>query len=218
MGWPHLRTTVEEDTVRVSDLVERSGVPLPTIKYYIRAGMLTPGVSTAPRRADYDESHLARLRLIHALTGPAQLSLAQVKAILHIIDAPDGDITGQLARATAVLAGRDESVLAAAAYPRAERVVHLLGAEYRAEPPAIASLERALAGVENAGLQPDPRQLAVYGEHMLAIARSEIENIPADPAKAVEYSVLGTVLYEPVLAAIRRLAHQSIVVNRSGRG
>jgi len=204
--------------MRVSELVQRSGVPLPTIKYYIREGMLTPGESSVPRRAEYDESHLARLRLIHALTGPAHLSLAQVKAILHIIDAPHGDIADQLAQATAVLAGHDESDdTATTSYPRAERVVPLLGPEYRAEPPAVASLEQALVGVENAGLQPDPRQLAVYGEHMLAIARSEIDATPQNPAQAVEYSVLGTVLYEPVLTAIRRLAHQSIVVGRSGR-
>ena len=205
--------------MRVSELVERSGVSLPTIKYYIREGMLAPGESTASRRADYDEAHLARLRLIHALTGPADLSLAQVKAILSVIDAPEGDITDQLARVTAVLAGmtagHDEIEMAAPSYPRSEKIVALLGVEYRADPPAVVLLEDALAALENAGLQPNPRQLAVYGEHMLAIARSEIDATPDDPAEAVQYSVLGTVLYEPVLTAIRRLAHQSIVVSRS---
>jgi len=177
--------------------------------------MLTPGDSALPRRAEYDESHLSRLRLIHALTGPARLSLAQVKAILHIVDAPDGDITDRLARATTVLAGKDEIEMATASYPRAQRVAPLLGEDYRAQPPAIAPLEDALVAVENAGLRTDPRQLAVYGEHMMAIARSEIDATPEDPAEAVVYSVLGTVVYEPVLTAIRRLAHQSIVVNRS---
>jgi putative intracellular protease/amidase len=46
---------------------------------------------------------------------------------------------------------------------------------------------------------------------MLAIAASEIANIPSDPVGAVQYAVLGTVLFEPVLTAIRRLAHQSLV-------
>ena len=205
--------------MRVSELVERSGVPLPTIKYYIREGMLAPGESTAPRRADYNESHAARLRLIHALTGPAHLSLTQVKAILHIIDAPEGDISDQLARAMIVLAGtaggQDKIETATPSYPRAEKVVPLLGEEYRADPPAVALLEEALTALEDAGMQSDPRQLAVKGEHMLAIARSEIDAIPHDPAEAVQYSVLGTVLYEPLLIAIRRLAHHSIVANRS---
>lgn len=205
--------------MRVSELVERSGVSLPTIKYYIREGMLAPGESTTSRRADYDESHLARLRLIHALTGPAALSLAQVKAILRVIDAPEGDVTDQLAQVTAVLAGtttgHDEIETATPSYPRSEKVLPLLGEGYRADPPAVVLLEEALAALDDAGLQANPRQFAKYGEHMLAIARSEIDATPDDPAEAVQYSVLGTVLYEPVLTAIRRLAHQSIVVSRS---
>ena len=72
-------------------------------------------------------------------------------------------------------------------------------------------LENALSAVEGAGFQLHPDQFAVYGEHMLAIAASEISNIPTDPAEAVKYAVLGTVLFEPVLAAIRRLAQQSLV-------
>ena len=46
---------------------------------------------------------------------------------------------------------------------------------------------------------------------MLAIAASEIANIPTNPVEAVQYAVLGTVLFEPVLTAIRRLGHQSLV-------
>ena len=46
---------------------------------------------------------------------------------------------------------------------------------------------------------------------MHAIAASEIANIPADPGEAIQYSILGTVLFEPVLNAIRRLAQQSLI-------
>jgi DNA-binding transcriptional MerR regulator len=201
--------------MRVSELVHRSGVPLPTIKYYIREGMLAPGELTGSRRAEYDESHLTRLRLIHALTGPAQLSLAKVKTILNIIDAPEGDITSQLASATAALTGMGEADLAVQSYPRAEVVVPMLGGAYLARPPAIALLEAALEAVDDAGLHITERQMGVYGEHMLAIAHSEIAQTPENPALAVEYSILGTVLFEPVLSAIRRLAHQSIVVGKA---
>jgi hypothetical protein len=43
------------------------------------------------------------------------------------------------------------------------------------------------------------------------IEASEIANIPTDPAEAVQYAILGTVLFEPVLTAIRRLGQQSLV-------
>jgi hypothetical protein len=49
---------------------------------------------------------------------------------------------------------------------------------------------------------------------MLAIAASEIANTPTDPIEAVQYSVLGTVLFEPVLLAIRRLGQQSLTKQR----
>lgn len=188
-----------------------------TVKYYIREGMLAAGDPAGPRRANYDESHVRRIRLIQALTGPAGLALSRAKAILQIIDQPGFEVIERLAATTRVLtdaAGVDGE--AEASYPRAERVVAWLGDSYRAEAPAAALLERALEAVEAAGFPLDPDQFAVYGEHMLAIAGSEVANIPADPVEAVRYVVLGTVLFEPVLAAIRRLGQQSIVKYGTG--
>ncbi|MFD0479411.1 MerR family transcriptional regulator [Nonomuraea thailandensis] len=53
--------------MRISELSARSGVAIPTIKYYLREGMLHQGEQTAATRAEYDETHLRRLRLIRAL-------------------------------------------------------------------------------------------------------------------------------------------------------
>jgi len=202
--------------VRISELAEQTSVSVATVKYYIREGMLAAGDPTGPRRATYDDSHVQRIKLIKALTGPAGLSVSQAKAILQIIDEPTSSLNDRLAAATAVLADAagvdmetdDES------YPRAREIVGWLGEPYRAEPPAAALLESALHAVEAAGFQLHPNQFAVYGEHMLAIAASEIANIPTDPAEAVQYAVLGTVLFEPVLTAIRRLGQQSLVKRR----
>jgi DNA-binding transcriptional MerR regulator len=199
--------------VWVSELAEHTRVSVATVKYYIREGMLAAGDSTGPRRASYDDSHVQRIRLIKALTGPAGLSLSQAKAILQIIDEPKSSVVDRLAAATTVLADAVGADLDTdgKSYPRAEQVVGWLGEPYRAEPPAAALLENALHAVETAGFQLHPDQFAVYGQHMLAIAASEIANIPTDAAEAVQYAVLGTVLFEPVLTAIRRLAQQSLV-------
>jgi len=199
--------------VRVSELATHTGVSVPTVKYYIREGMLAPGDPAGPRRATYNDSHVQRIRLIQALTGPAGLSLSEVKAILQIIDEPTSSLIDPLAAATRVLADAAGADINAdeRSYPRAQQAVGWLGEPYRAEPPAAALLEKALQAVETAGFQLDPNQFAVYGKHMLAIAASEIANMPSDPVEAVQYAVLGTVLFEPVLTAIRRLAHQSLV-------
>jgi len=200
-------------TVQVSELAELTQVSVTTVKYYIREGMLAAGDSLGPRRAIYNDSHVRRIRLIKALTGQVGLSLTQTKAILELIDEPTSSLIDRLADATRVLAaaaGADE-IDTDKSYPRAEQAVGWLGEQYRAEPPAAALLENALRAIEAAGFQLHPDQFAVYGEHMLAIAASEIAHIPSDPAEAVQYAVLGTVLFEPVLAAIRRLAQQSLV-------
>ena len=199
--------------MQVSELAKHTRVSVATVKYYIREGMLAAGDPTGPRRATYDDSHVQRIGLIKALTGPAGLSLSQAKAILQIIDEPKSSLIDRLAAATSVLADAAGADLDTdnRSYPRAEQAVGWLGEPYRAEPPAAALLESALHAVETAGFQLDPNQFAVYGEHMLAIAASEIANIPTDPVEAVQYAVLGTVLFEPVLTAIRRLGQQSLV-------
>ena len=56
--------------MRISELSSRTGIPVATIKFYLRENLLHPGVRTAATQAQYDESHEARLRLIRALLGP----------------------------------------------------------------------------------------------------------------------------------------------------
>jgi DNA-binding transcriptional MerR regulator len=202
--------------MQLSELVQRSEVPLPTIKFYIREGMLPAGRATSARRATYDESHLHRLRLIRSLSSSAGLPLNRIKRVLAVLDAPEGTVQDMLGQAMAALSVGTETEhvsdqLPDDAYPRARAATALLGEGYKPRLPAIAQLENALTAVEEAGIPATPERLRVYGPHMRAIAQVEIAEAQArDAVAAVEFAVLGTTLYEPVLAAIRRLAHQNI--------
>jgi DNA-binding transcriptional MerR regulator len=62
--------------MRISELSQASGVPVATIKYYLREGLLHEGQLTSATQAQYDQSHLARLRLVRALLGAGGLSVA----------------------------------------------------------------------------------------------------------------------------------------------
>lgn len=54
-------------------------------------------------------------------------------------------------------------------------------------------------------------------EHMRQIAQYEIDSVPADsPTAAVSYVVLGTVLIEPLILALRRLAQAEASARRFG--
>ena len=43
-------------------------------------------------------------------------------------------------------------------------------------------------------------RLAHYGRSVAGIAEYDIERMPQEPHAAVEYTVLGTALYDPILA------------------
>ena len=55
------------ERMRISELSRRSGVPVATIKYYRREGLLPEGRALNPTTVEYDEEHIQRLRLIRSL-------------------------------------------------------------------------------------------------------------------------------------------------------
>jgi DNA-binding transcriptional MerR regulator len=75
--------------MRIDELAERSGVPVATIKYYVREGLLRSGERTGYNQVAYDESHLHRIRLIRTLIGLAGLPIAVAKAVIAAVDDPD---------------------------------------------------------------------------------------------------------------------------------
>jgi DNA-binding transcriptional MerR regulator len=200
--------------VQISELADRSGVPLARVKFYLREGMLPPGLVTSATRATYDDAHLHRLRLIRSLTSVAGLPLARTRKILEVLDAPEGSVESMLGVAVAALSSEGDPTSGLttdrSAYPRAFAALDSLGEGYEPRMPAIAQLEVALAAVDEVGIPATSERLAVYGPHVRAIAEAELAGIPVDGTAAVEYAVLGTAMYEPVIAALRRLAHQCI--------
>ena len=72
--------------MRLAELSERSGVPIATIKYYLREGLLSPGHQINARTAEYDEEHLRRLRLVRALIQVGRLPVATVREVLGHVD------------------------------------------------------------------------------------------------------------------------------------
>lgn len=72
--------------MRISDLSSKTGIPIATIKFYLREGLLPPGTRTGRNQARYGEVHRRRLLLIRALTGVGRLDLTSVRAVLAAVD------------------------------------------------------------------------------------------------------------------------------------
>lgn len=203
--------------MRISQLADASGVPLATIKYYLREGVLHEGELTSATQARYDESHVRRLRLIRALVGPAGLSVAAVRELLRGVDDPPAaghDLLG-LAHHSVTRPVGDEVDLA-----EAQELLGRWGWNVDAcDRDNQGALVDALQGIAAAGFDMPDGILDRYAEAMLSIAEAEIAGVPTDSAEAaVRYVVLGTVLVEPLLLALRRLAQQSASRERFGAG
>ena len=74
--------------MRVAELSRRSATTVPTIKFYLREGLLPPGEATGRNQAEYDEAHVRRLRLIRALLDVGGLSVAAAREVLSVVDTP----------------------------------------------------------------------------------------------------------------------------------
>ena len=72
--------------MRISELSGETGVPVPTIKYYLREDLLPPGTPTAPYQAEYGTEHARRLRLIRVLADIGNLPISTIRDVLGSID------------------------------------------------------------------------------------------------------------------------------------
>jgi DNA-binding transcriptional MerR regulator len=204
-----------EVAMRISELSSQTGVPVATIKFYLRASLLPEGVRTSATQAQYDESHVARLRLIRALLGPGGLSVAAAHRVIQAIEEPPPSVHELLGVAASAVA---RPGVATDGQPRVEELMQRCAWQIdEKDHPTYAVLEEALRALDEAGFELPEGALDVYVKHMQQIAEYEIENVPTDsPTAAVRYVVLGTVLIEPVILALRRLAQAEASARRFG--
>jgi hypothetical protein len=79
----------------------------------------------------------------------------------------------------------------------------------------VRQLDAALRAAEAVGLGTDDTRLHAYADAALRVAREDIASVPPGTAEeTAAYVVLGTVLYEPILLALRRLAQQHVYSER----
>jgi DNA-binding transcriptional MerR regulator len=201
--------------MKVSELSQRSGVPLPTIKFYIREGLLPAGQRTSRNQADYTEEHLERLALIRALREDAELSVAAIARALKAADtAKDEPVQAGIDALQRSFGPAIDEHGAAFKDAHAE-VLRMAGARgwpVRAGDNSVRDAARALVLIWRSF--PNERQLDGYLELADTLASHEV---PAGwqraeaPNAALRYAMLGTMLLEPFLLAVRRMAHTAHV-------
>ncbi|MGE5281379.1 MAG: MerR family transcriptional regulator [Chloroflexota bacterium] len=70
------------DLLRIGELAEASGVPVPTIKHYLREGLLPEPVKTSRNMAYYPPEFVDRIRLIKQLQEERFMPLKAIRSVL----------------------------------------------------------------------------------------------------------------------------------------
>lgn len=227
--------------MKISALSAASGVPVPTIKYYLREALLPPGISLSRTQAAYGQEHVERLRLIRALIDVGGLGIGEVAAVLAVIDGPSAPRLDVLDAAQSALpsvvrsqpAQRPGAEGAMAPGPELEpgaaesarpsegpaaRWLRARGWRIDAPHGLVEDLEAAWSACDATGLGLDAARLDAYADAVEEIARIDIASVPSQKDRAVRQVVLGTVLVDPLLAVLRRLAQQHLsIAEESGR-
>lgn len=201
--------------MRVSELSRLSGVSLPTIKYYIREGLLPPGTASGPQRSDYGDDHLARLRLLRALIESGGVGIAGAKRITAVLD--DGAPPAHAFEVAQDVVSANVDSEAPASDDALERVRAIVGDEY-CEHPAVRTAARALDALELSGGGMTPAWLGAYARAAEIVASADLDELEARSSVSEQTSIaaVGTALGDVVLQSMRRVAQARETQRRFG--
>jgi DNA-binding transcriptional MerR regulator len=216
-------STPKGDGLRISELSRASGVSIPTIKFYLREGMLPAGRLINQNQALYSEDHARRLRLIRALVEVGGLPLATVRRILHAADDPDLSIHEALGIAQRALSpnlGAQGGPAVDEARAEVDRFLDELGWQVAPDSPGRQELAVALSTLRRLGWpNADTRLFTRYAKAADRLASVEVSRTTppgSTRTETMERVVIGTVVFGAVFSALRRLSHERHSAARLG--
>ncbi|MFJ7206065.1 MerR family transcriptional regulator [Streptomyces sp. NPDC098789] len=210
--------------MKISELSRRTGVPVASIKYFLRQGLLPAGRATSATISEYGDEHAQRLRLIKALTTLGGLSIAATRDVLGAVDQADtsegalGAVSYALPVPVAAQGGagpEDDGATPAAA---AEVTELLTALDWQAPDtsPHVRGLTTALRELRRLDAQYGPGELAAYARLAEGVARLDLERaaVLEDPVALAERAVIVFAICAPVFELLRRLAQEDQVRRR----
>jgi DNA-binding transcriptional MerR regulator len=201
----------------MAELAARSELSVATIKYYLREDLLHKGEASGATRTRYDDSHVRRLRLIRALTDVAGLRLETVRQVLDDIAAADSwhEAVGS---AHVRLAMTDAPPASDASRQRVDELLDRQGWSLSPDSPQRELLARSLDALAGLDRPVSDELLDLYAEAMQPVAAHEVAAVRSpDREASAEAAVVGTLLQEPVLLAVRRIAQENASRELDGR-
>ncbi|MFC7722989.1 MerR family transcriptional regulator [Nonomuraea recticatena] len=204
----------------MSELSVATGIPVATIKYYLREGLLAPGRPLGRNLADYDEGHVHRLALVRALADYGGLPIVTIRDLIGHVEGAKSSRYGLLALAQTAMtkwpAPRGGSHLAAAERLMDEMMARRGWTRSRAAHRAVRMAVGVLAVLGELGRQDMIAALDAYAaaaDRIAAIDLGVLEGAvrpdasgPKDRERAVELVVVAASLGDALISALRRIA------------
>lgn len=202
--------------MRIAELSRQSGISVPTIKYYLREGLLPPGELSSPNQADYGEQHLRRLQLVRALLEVGRLPIASIKEVLREIDRPDPNVHTAMGHALQAIGSEQPDS------EQRREVDDLLarhGWQVGPKAPAREMVAEVIAALRRLGATSMLERLDLYAELSGRIGEIDLETVADQrtPEEMVYSAVVGAILGDRLLAGLRRLAQESASAKRYGQ-
>ncbi len=200
--------------MRISELSRTSGVPVPSIKFYLREGLLPAGRSTGSNQADYGDQHVVRLRLIRALLEIGALSIASAREVIAAVDTstmPLGHVFGVAQHAIS-----QHSLYSDPPTDRSRRrvseAIAARGWKVEDDAPARVGAANVLDAFDEIG---HPELADLLDDYLAAaeeVAKADLGIVTrqTDVAAMAEIVVGGTVLGDALFAALRRMAQEHV--------
>jgi DNA-binding transcriptional MerR regulator len=201
--------------MRMSELSERSGVAIPSIKYYQREGLVPFGERTSANQSQYSDEHVDRLRLVRALIDVGGLTVVSAKAVLRAIDDTELPLDwafgiAQRAASKGVPALEQQPGDEASAQVSAlidDRSLQVTGIN-----PGRAIVARVLETYTSLGRTELVDTMPAYLDAALIVAAADLGAVGAagERAAMTETVVVGTVLGDAMFAGLRRIAQEHL--------
>ncbi|WP_405177499.1 MerR family transcriptional regulator [Nocardia sp. NBC_01377] len=172
--------------VGITELARVTGLSVAAIKYYVREGLIEAPVRVSANRSDYQDSHVSRVRLIRALIELGGLSLADARTVIGAVEDPG-------------------------------RTTHsVLGVAQRAV--SDSSIDSILTAADGLGHSSLRSLVDVYRDAANELAVVELDWVAqadGDRDTQAEKAVVGTILGDALLTAVRREAQRAESARRS---
>lgn len=198
----------------ISELVRATSVPLATVKYYLREGLLPAGRKLTERSAEYDEHHLRRLRLLRMLREIGGIPVGRLRDLVEATEDTSLSVHTMFGRAADAIAPTPPDVgdRTARLGQVADTLLVSMGwTDVRPEAVDRRNLVAVLAALEDTTTYDGaPEVLRGYADLADQLAQMEIAALDEtqDRITLLESMVAGSVVFERLLTVLRRLAEE----------